>query len=98
MENSCNIGVRKPIPILEGFLRSLGEFGGKGKRTIFERLASLRQIRGVHDYVQEFKILVTQATPNGENKLLGYFLVGPLHDIQILLHLHDIKTSHEPWW
>jgi len=93
------LALENQYPSWKGFLEALvKKFGGKGKRTIFERLASLRQIRGVHDYVQEFKLLVTQATPNGENKLLGYFLVGRPHDIQILLHLHDIKTSHEPWW
>ena len=51
-------------------------FGGNGRGTVYERLASLRQIGGVEEYVPEFELLVAQAKPSVEDQILGYFLAG----------------------
>ena len=64
-------------------------FGGNGRGTVYERLASLRQIGGVEKYVQEFELLVAQAKPSAEDQILGYFLAGLRQDIRSLVRPHD---------
>ena len=52
-------------------------------------MASLRQIGGVEEYVQEFELLVAQAKPSAEDQILGYFLAGLRQDIRSLVRPHD---------
>lgn len=58
---------------------------------MYERLAALRQIGSVEDYVQEFELLVAQALSTPEEQLLGYFLTGLHQDIGAYVPPHDPK-------
>jgi len=46
-------------------------YGGKERCFVFEKLAKLKQNGRVEEYIQEFKGLVSQASPTGEEQLLG---------------------------
>lgn len=79
-------------PSWEEFVTTLlRRFSGNGRGTVFERLATLRQMGNVEDYVQEFELLVAQAPSISEDQLLGYFLTGLRQDIRGQVRPHDTK-------
>jgi len=42
-------------------------FGGNKTSTIFERLAAVRQIGSMEDFIQEFEILVSRANQTSKD-------------------------------
>lgn len=66
-------------------------FGWNGRGTVYERLAALKQARGVEEYIQEFELLIARAKPSAEDQVLVYFLARLSQDIQSLVCPHDSK-------
>lgn len=58
---------------------------------MYEKLASLRQTRGLEKYVQQFELLVAQTSTTEEDQLLGYFLAELRHDIRGQVRPHTPK-------
>lgn len=66
-------------------------FGGKERRSVFEKLAKLKQNGRVEDYIQDFEGLVSQAPLTGEEQLLGYFFAGLQPRIRNQIRPHELK-------
>ncbi|XP_017431852.2 uncharacterized protein LOC108339224 [Vigna angularis] len=64
-------------------------FGGLIRGTVFEKLAAVRQRGGVDEYIQEFEVLVAQATGVTEDQLLGYFFAGLQEGLRNTVRPHD---------
>lgn len=70
----------------------LERYDREGGVTVFERLAAIRQKGSVEDFIQDFELLVTQATLTPEEQLLGYFLAGLRQDIRNQVHLYNPRS------
>lgn len=70
----------------------LRRFGSEGRGTVYERLAAVRQKGGVEDFIQEFELLVAQASQTPEDQLMGYFLAGLRPNIRNQVRPHDPKS------
>lgn len=57
--------------------------------TIFERLATTKEVGAMDEYVQDFEVLAGQMKGVLEDRLFGYFLVGLQEDIKIQVQPHD---------
>ncbi|XP_017428812.2 uncharacterized protein LOC108336878 [Vigna angularis] len=64
-------------------------FGGQNRGNFFEKLAVVRQRGGVDEYIQEFEVLVAQATEVTEDQLLGYFFAGLQERLRNTVRPHD---------
>lgn len=83
---------KSKTPSWEDFSTALlRRFGGNGHGTVYERLATLRQSSSMDEYVQEFELLVAQASTTSEEQLLWYFLAGLRQDIRRQVRPHDPK-------
>lgn len=54
----------------------LRRFDGRNRGTIFEKLVAVRQRGTIKERVQEFEMLVAQATEVTKEQVLGYFFTG----------------------
>lgn len=55
---------------------NVARFRERSKGTIFERLATIKQIDSVDEFIKEFESLVGQTPKLPEEILLGYFMEG----------------------
>jgi len=66
-------------------------FGGSDRSTVFKRLATIRQIDMVKDYIQEFELLASQIPQVSEKQLLGYSFARLQTKIRNQIKPHDPK-------
>ncbi|KAK7247608.1 hypothetical protein RIF29_42494 [Crotalaria pallida] len=66
-------------------------FGGRHLGNVYERLTTLRQTGDIEEFVQEFEVLVAQASEVTEEQLLGYFLGGLRAEVRCRVRTHDPK-------
>lgn len=59
---------------------------------MYERLAAVRQKGNVEDFIQEFELLVAQASQTPEDQLMGYFFAGLRPNICNQVRPHDPKS------
>lgn len=86
-------------PTREEFTTALlRRYGGSSRRTVFEKLASLRQTGTIKEYVQEFELLVAQASNTSEDQMLGYFFAGLHQDIRGQVRPHDPQDVKMNFW
>ena len=79
-------------PSWEEFSMALNRrFGGKERSSVFEKLAKIKQNGRIHEYIQDFELLVSQAPQTGEEQLLGYFFAGLQSKIRNQIRPHDPK-------
>lgn len=64
-------------------------FKGRNRGGIFERMAAIKQMGTVEEYVQAFKVLVGQTKAFSDDQLLGYFQAGLREELQSQIKPHD---------
>lgn len=67
-------------------------FGGGFRGTVFERLATLRQMGTVEEFVRDFEVLTGQTKGIPEEQVMGYFLTGLREDVKGQVR---IQNPHE---
>lgn len=64
-------------------------FGGQNRGGIFERLAVIKQLGSMEEYVHEFEVLVGQTKSISDEQLLGYFLAGLQEELRCQIRPHN---------